>query len=251
MKKTIVITDVTQMPADRNMGNEVCVVGIDATGRCIRPICEGGFLKQYLYDTKRSIIVRHGARVEFDLYSIDTQPPHIEDMRFEPISITGKGLCSISKWESILRTNSFETVEKMYEGFLRDLKWVMPCAKTRSIATLSGASIIDVELTSRSIKPRITFVDRSGSEFNRTASDLTLWDRCFSLVRRQGRSCAEVERELVTLLQSAERLYLRLGLARPWEREEGEGEKCWLQVTGVYTFPDYLEGKTFADFLPQ
>jgi hypothetical protein len=25
---------------------------------------------------------------------------------------------------------------------------------------------------------------------------------------------------------------------------------CYLQVNGIYTFPDYLEGKCFADFLP-
>ena len=225
-------------------GNEVCVVGIDTEGRCIRPVCEGGFLKQYLRDTEQRVFVRHGAKVEFDLYPTGTLPPHIEDMRFDPTSITGKGTCSISEWESALRTNSFETVEEIYEGFLQDRKWVMPGAETRSLATLAEARIVDVELTPGGIKPRIAFVDRNGCEFTRPSSDLTLWDRCRSLVRSQGRSPVEVETELVSLLQNADRLYLRLGLARPWERDN----RCWLQVTGVYTFPDYLDGKCFADF---
>ena len=48
-------------------------------------------------------------------------------------------------------------------------------------------------------------------------------------------------------LHSADRLYLRIGLARP--RKMGNYPiACWTQVTGVHTFPDYLEGKTFADF---
>lgn len=240
MRKTIVITDVTQMPK----GNEVCVVGITEESRCIRPTCEGGFLKQYLFDTEQRVIVRHGAKVEFDLFPVDTLPPHIEDMRFDPTLITGKGLCSASEWESALRTNSFEAVEDIYEDFLQDRKWVMPGAQTRSIATLSGSRIVDVELTPGGIKPRITFVDRSGCEFTRPSSDLTLWDRCRSLVRSRGHSLTKVETELVSLLQNADRLYLRLGLARSWERDN----KCWLQVTGVYTFPDYLDGKCFDDF---
>jgi hypothetical protein len=25
-------------------------------------------------------------------------------------------------------------------------------------------------------------------------------------------------------------------------------ERCYLQITGIYTFPDYLKGRTFIDF---
>lgn len=240
MKKTIVITDVTQMPA----GDQVCVVGIDAEGKTIRPVCEGGFLKEYLYDPRKKVIIRHGAKVEFDLYPVATEPPHIEDMGFEPKSIVGRGLCNSTDWESVLRASIFETVEEVYEGFLRSRSWVAPGAKTRSIATLYGAKIVDVKLTSRTVKPRITFVDSTGYEFDRPSSDLTLWERCFSMVKRHGLNPEEVEKDLVSLLQKSKKLYLRIGLARPWE----EDNKCWLQVTGVYTFPDYLDGKCFDDF---
>ncbi len=238
------ITDLTQMPR----ANEVCVVGIDEAGNCIRPVCAGGFLKDYLYDPDGLLVVRHGARVEFDLHTIPCQPPHVEEMGFDPDSIAGKGLCSDEEWENVLRTNSYTEVDSIYDGLLQDNSWVMPGANTRSIGTLSGATIVDIELTPGRIKLRLRFQDCTGCDFNRPVSDLTLWDRCFSLVKRKGRSCGEVETELVALLRSAERIYLRLGLARPWERVRGEGEKCWLQITGVYTFPDYLGGKSFGDF---
>lgn len=246
MRKTIVITDLTQMPR----GNEVCVVGIDPEGRCIRPVCEGGFLKQHLRDTKQTVIVRHGAKVEFDFHRVDVVPPHIEDQGFDLDSIVNRGFCNDAEWQSILRNSSYTKVGDIFDSLLQDRGWVMPGAKTISIATLSRARIVDVELTPRSIKPRITFVDRSSCEFTRPSSDLTLWDRCRSLVRRQGRSLVEVEKELLSLLQSADRPYLRLGLARPWVQPGLIEKRCYLQVTGIYTFPDYLEGKSFADFLP-
>jgi hypothetical protein len=40
-------------------------------------------------------------------------------------------------------------------------------------------------------------------------------------------------------------LYLRIGLARGWDEQP---DRCYLQITGIYTFPDYLAGKTFDDF---
>jgi hypothetical protein len=40
-------------------------------------------------------------------------------------------------------------------------------------------------------------------------------------------------------------MFLRIGLARHWEKHP---ERCHLQITGIYTFPDYLNGRTFTDF---
>lgn len=244
MKKTLVITDLTQMRS----GNEVCVVGIDEAGKCIRPVCEHGFLKKYLYGSEGSIIIRPQAKVEFDLYAVACKAPHIEDMGFNPASLKGKGICPAKEWEGVLQTSSYVSVSDIYDGLLQEKSWVYPGAKTRSIATLSGATIANVKLTIGTIKPRLTFNDRSGNMFNLPVNELTLWNRCYALVKKQGHNPVEVERELVSLFQNAERLYLRLGLARPWERTKGEGERCWLQVTGVYTFPDYMNGKSFADF---
>ena len=47
---------------------------------------------------------------------------------------------------------------------------------------------------------------------------------------------------LLGKLREAE-VYLRLGLARAYPKNQ-----CYLQVTGVYSFPDYLDGRNFADF---
>ena len=57
----------------------------------------------------------------------------------------------------------------------------------------------------------------------------------------------QAEAQALSNLRDADRIYLRLGLTRPAEIG-GREETCWAQVTGVYTFPDYLGGRKFTDF---
>lgn len=247
MRQIIVITDLTQMPA----GNYVCIAGISESGRCIRPVAEvreKGVSKDLLF-SKSKLIVRPGAKVEFDFHPVKVELPHVEDHGFDPNHIVSKGFCSSTEWENILRNSSYSTVEAIYDGLLEEDKWVRRGANTKSIATLAGPMIVDMELSETSVKPRLRFKDNTGHVFDCPTNDPTLWNLCYSSVKRQGRKREELSSELVSALRSADRLYLRLGLARPW-RQSAVGEpRCYLQVTGVYTFPDYLHGKTFADFL--
>ena len=76
--------------------------------------------------------------------------------------------------------------------------------------------------------------------------DLT-WRYFHDQQRLNGRAPGDIASEMTALLKSKEVL-LRIGLARGWEEHP---DRCYIQLTGVYTFPDYLEGKTFADFTPK
>lgn len=51
---------------------------------------------------------------------------------------------------------------------------------------------------------------------------------------------------MLETLRAAERVYLRVGLARGFG--DAEVRRCHLQINGVYAFPDYLGGRCFADF---
>jgi hypothetical protein len=55
------------------------------------------------------------------------------------------------------------------------------------------------------------------------------------------KSTKQINAKLNAIFKNAE-VWLRVGVTRPYEGW------CWLQVTGIYTFPDYLNGKCFADF---
>lgn len=246
MRQTIVITDLTQMPE----GNEVCVVGISEKGECIRPICEGGFQKRYL-SIGNNVIIRPRARIEFDFTEAKTEPPHIEDRAFDPSFIINHGLCGEADWKNILRNSSYTRVEDIYNGFLRERKWVKPGSSTRSIATLSEPSIANVQLPDwqGKLRYRLSFRDITGNLFNCPVSDLAFRELVYKEVKRNRRSCSDVSCELTNILKSIERIYLRLGLARPFKRSAADEPRCYLQVTAVHTFPDYLQGKIFADFL--
>ncbi len=248
MRQTIVITDLTQMPYPHE--NQACVVGITKTGECIRPVCAGGFLKNYLY-IDDEVAIRPGARVESDFTSAKVEAPHIEDKTFDPDSLTSHGFCTDIEWEQVLRNSSFSKVEDISDGFLQDRKWVKPGAQARSIATLSRVATLSVQLPewNGKLRYRLSFKDGSGNTFNSPVSDLTFRELCYKEVKRVGRSPSALASELTSLFRNANRVYLRLGLARPWIQPGLSEARCYLQVTGIYTFPDYLQGKTFADFL--
>jgi hypothetical protein len=57
----------------------------------------------------------------------------------------------------------------------------------------------------------------------------------------KGQTQEEVSEKLTATFKRG-KIWLRLGLTRPYEGW------CWLQVTGIYTFPDYLMGKCFDYF---
>lgn len=245
MRQVIVITDLTQMPA----GDEVCVVVINEKGECMRPVCEGGFKKKYLYVGK-SIVVRPRARIEFDLTEANIEPPHVEDRTFNPSSIIGHGLCNDDAWDNILRNSSYVKVEAIYAGFLQDHNWVKPGSRTRSIATLSQASIASVQLPEweGKLRYRVAFRDNTRKLFDCPVSDLAFRNLIYNEVKKNNRLRPDVSSEITNILTRVERIYLRLGLARPFKKSAVDEPRCYLQVTGVHTFPDYLGGKTFADF---
>ncbi len=247
MQQKIVITDLTQMPE----GNEVCVVGISETGECIRPICAGGFQKKYLY-AKNTVVIRPKARVGFDFVAAaDIKPPHIEDRVSKPNSIISYGFCNDVEWEQILKNGSYNRAGDIFDGFLQDRKWVKPGAKTRSIATLSKATVINISLREEDgkLKYRLSFKDEAGNVFDYAVSDLTFRELCFKRIKKEGYPPLTLSDELKKSLKRADRIYLRLGLARPWVQPGLTEPRCYVQVTGIYSFPDYLQGRTFTDFL--
>ena len=55
----------------------------------------------------------------------------------------------------------------------------------------------------------------------------------------QGNAAQSVTEDL----QKSE-IILRIGLARNWQKYP---DRCYLQVTGIYSFPDYLSGRIWSD----
>ena len=251
MQKTIIITDLTKMWED-----EVCIVGIDQDSRCIRPVLPPpGVLRKHLYIRKgiifKKLVICPRAKVRFDFHQVPIKPPHIEDLGFDPKSVVYEGSCTDAEWEKVLKASSFRSVEDIYDGCLQEDRWVEPGANTRSLGTVSQIQVTSVNLRewSGERRYRLYFADQTGHRYdNVTISDLAFRAFCDAELNRHS-SPLSASQQITELLQSVNRFYLRLGLARPWAPRDGSfGLRCWMQVTGIHTFPDYLGGKSFADF---
>ena len=242
MRKTLTITDVTEM-----RGDEVCIAGIDEVGFCVRPILPGGVRLHHLYHRGAAVVVP-GRKVGFELFGTQVDPPHIEDKRFLPSSIVDKGLCTPSEWEDVLAASCSTDLSEMFDGHVVNGRYVPPGTKTHSLGTVGGIKVEYVRVFDDPDRRRyrMSFQDASGARYvDRPVNDLTfraMMSRSLDVIG----DTVEVEESLMEALRPVSRIYLRLGLTRPW----GDPEACWTQVTGVYTFPDYLEGSTFADFIP-
>jgi hypothetical protein len=247
MLKIVVVTDLTKM-----RGDWVCIAGIDQSGKSIRPILKsraGGVSRSCLYIGNR-LAIQPRAKIGFNFRSVRVEPPHIEDLGFVPSSISYQGVCNDVEWESVLKSNLFHSVQDIYDGLLQSPHWVHPGAKTRSLGTVIGVEIIDITFEERDDKReyRMHFVDSKGHRYSSVIiNDLAFQAFAAAEVKRL-QSNVSAARLVRNLIKRTDRLYVRLGLARPWLNPNTGRIECWMQVTGIHTFPDYLGGKSFADF---
>ena len=244
MRRTLVITDLTYMWADT-----VCIAGVSEDGECVRPIIEDGVRQHHLFRDSL-LLVYPRARVEFDLSPTEIRSPHIEDYTFSPESITYRGVCTDYEWETLLRRTASPGIEAMFDGLLEDGRRVPPDSFTKSLGTIADVAahevLVDESQGRRQF--RMNFTDSTGTTYERYPIN----DLAFRAVMEKrielGGDIRDAELAATQAINSANRLYLRIGLARP-DVLGDYPEACWTQVTGVYTFPDYLKGKTFADFV--
>ena len=160
MRKTLTITDVTEMRDD-----EVCIAGIDDVGFCVRPVVPGGVRLHHLYNRGSAVVVP-GRNVEFDLFEAKIEPPHIEDERFFPSSIVDKGRRTPPEWEEVLAASCSADVSEVFDGHIVGGRYVPPRTQTRSLGTVEGVAVEYVRIFDDPDRRRyrISFQDASGIE---------------------------------------------------------------------------------------
>ena len=243
MRELIAITDVTEMWA-----SEVCIAGITPEFECIRPVIEGGVQMWDLYKDDNPIIFP-GAKVWMDFSPARINPPHIEDRIFDPRTAEFKDAFEGNHWETLLRKTSSESVQSIFDDNLKERR-VAPGTQTRSLGTIGGVTILDLNVDTRYDRRtvlRIDFEDASGEVHTRFPVNDLAFRRMFSRLMENRQTKSRAADSLMSKLRQADRTYLRVGLARP-TRIGRYPETCWVQVTGVYTFPDYLDGRNWSAF---
>ncbi len=250
MRRRVVITDVTRMAGER-----VCVAGYTRKGgqpeHCVRPLFRYGDLTEHwLYP--RSGVIRPFAVVEFDLLKHDPDKPHSEDWIIEPRLRLVQELLSLDERLAFLEAIEDASVREIFgTDILHDEGWfVRQGHGRRSLGTIRVASIDEVVYRRWSDSGkwdyRLGFHDAGGHHYRLVATDLT-FRLYLDALRDEGVSPADAARTVADALTSADWVYLRIGLSRGWAKHP---DRCYLQITGVYSFPDYLEGKCFADLSP-
>jgi hypothetical protein len=245
MKTVLAITDVTRMYEGR-----VCVAGYDKNGKCIRPVLpHPGLHERSLYSRGRPIVFPF-AIVALDLLEPLPHAPHTEDCDFEPTSIRLiDQLDDKHKRAELTRTLS-PTVKDIFEVpiLTKPGHYVLDGQGPRSLGTIRPRVVIraDFKCPPEGKRDyRLTFVDGSETFFRLMVTDLT-WRYYNDHQQKAGQTPEQISQDLTSRLRRSG-VYLRVGLARGWDKFP---ERCYLQVTGIYTFPDYLDGQTFADLAP-
>jgi Dual OB-containing domain len=246
MKTSLVITDVTRMQEGR-----VCIAGYDKNSKCIRPVLPPpGIHERTLYAQGHAIVFPF-AVVEYDLLQPTPQPPHTEDYRYGPTSVRFVERLDEKGKRAILTRTVFRNVPAIFEApIYSDVgHYVMDGQGPRSLGTIQPRQILKAiyeQSPEEKCKYRLGFVDGEGATYWLTVTDLA-WRYYCDYQRQNGRDPRGIASELTAVLKSSQ-VYLRIGLARGWKEYP---DRCFIQMTGVYTFPDYLDGRTFADFAPK
>lgn len=243
MKATVTITDITRMAPPF-----VCLAGVMENKQSIRIQFRESRIDEAWLCNNGVATVRPFARVGFDLIAPRSEPPHTEDWYVDKILVEDHGRLNPSQQLNLLSSICDPTVAAIFgTEILHDPGfYVLKGHGNRSLGTILAERIYDLsyQCYEAGWDARLRFSDRSKTVYMLKVKDLTLCAYLDHLREQENLSCEEIRQRLNREL-GGKPCYLRIGLARGWAAYP---DRCYLQVTGVYPFPDYLQGRWFADF---
>jgi hypothetical protein len=238
-KKLLTITDLTRMNA-----SNVCVAGY-SNGVCIRPMSSRRFEEDWLLNDTQ-VIIRPFAIVEFDFWQRKPDPPHTEDWLIDPNHRVLRGRLAPDQQRALLsKTLSVRVADIFGAPIHTDHGWYVRAGEgSRSLGTVRLKKIQQITFDEKYGNYRIAFTDEASRPYQLAVTDMAFRDYTRFLRIKQGLPPDEITGRLTTSLRERE-VFLRIGLARYWKEFPDQRH---LQITGVHAFPDYLDGRCFADF---
>lgn len=223
----IIVTDLTRF---RNP-DFVCTAGVTDEGTVIRPM-------PYLKIRKcRELNVSPGAILVARFRSLREAPPHTEDASYRRLCSCGR--CTRDDFHQTLERTVFAGLS---DGFATEIETGQKCIP---VETPPPRSLITIKI------PPFQF-ELAGDRFDGTKLKVHLTDNCglrmsyLGLTDREFHGYAQkhamTENDVANinrLIHSQDELYLRIGLSRAYRANDGR-HGYWMQVNGIYTFPDPL-----------
>lgn len=229
MRKTIFVTGVTRM-----RHGFVCVSGIDQQGHFVRPEISyperHGIKKEFLFVEEKAII-RPLVKVQLEfLKPVPKSAFHTEDWLIDGSVKPQLAEIPIEQEKRrILQKHTDESLEQALYDQSRSLIIVKP----------QEVPDISVRLYDGNIKSHLSFRDQAGDYHRRLPVTDCNWLAAVKYLWIHDRE--HVLPRLKRALSDKE-IFLRIGITREWQ-----GQK-WRQISGVFTIPDWLKGRCFANY---
>ena len=229
MNETIVVTDLTRFSDE---SEKVCLAGINPENmNLIRPM-------PYLKRTDcRDYRILPGTKIAADFNPApNIKVPHTEDHLWRNWKIIGQA--ASDEFRELLQSNLSPSISR---GFGMDItEKVIPeeSAPSKSIITIKAAVQLHLFNDGDFQKIRASVTDSDGLILR----FMSITDYGFYRYVQKLLSKHELSRffEFDRFLRSQSEIFLRLGLGRLWKSKDGR-TGFWLQVNGIYTFPEFSE----------
>jgi len=235
----------------------VCVAGYVRRGddyECVRPVFHRGLIEEsWLYST--STIVDPFSIIVLDFHEAESDPPHIEDWTVAR-EIVGFDLIFSPEQRRAFLTSKIpldRSVASIFDDKHLQVEtwgaWVPTRSFCRSLGTVQGFDVkvfLDVRVDPLPrLQYKIQFSDDDRTTHRLPFTDLAAQRYCQSLMREHDLAPNDAAKHMAYQLNRASSVFIRIGLARP---RAPYLNRCSVLVTGIYSFPDYLDGRTHADF---
>jgi len=229
----LIVTDITNMHADR-----ICIAAINRQGQSIRPLYKNRSIYRN-WCSHSGHTIQQFSKIKLDLLYNRPMPPHTEDWIIDDNYKEVIGVIAETNRKSILEKILDPHVQSIFGAVINQDgqgRYIFTGQGNRSLGTVRVNALEDYHFGNYDGRNdyRLLFTDVAGNQYRIKVVDdrfQSFSDQLFKL----NKNIDKTRSEILQRLQSKE-IFLRVGLARGWASYP---TRCYLQITGVYTFPDY------------
>ncbi|MEH1957417.1 hypothetical protein [Nostoc sp.] len=228
MKKIIFVTGVTRMRE-----GFVCISGLDEKGKFVRPEIHyperRGIKKEFLY-AQGKVVIKPLAKVELEfLNPVSKSLFHTEDWEIDG-NIKPKLVTIPTESEKLAILN--QNTDFSLESALAE--------ESRSIVIVRSREVpkIEARVWEDKLKCHLSFYDESGDYHSHLPVTDANWLAACKYLWQTDK--LNLQARLTKALQGKD-IFIRIGITREWKGQ------VWRQISGVFSVPDWLNGKCFDD----
>lgn len=249
MLSELVVTDITRMGYPF-----ICIGAIDKQDRNIRPLyrnerfhqdwccCDGTYIEPF-------------TKIILDLEEHRPLPPHTEDWYVNPNVLRIREKLSYDEKFRLLNRIKDKNVKEIWGAELQKAEgqqanFIKNRTGLRSLGTIKVKKIIRFQhvLQNGRWDYRLTFTDESGALYRMKIVDLTFQTYIDYQRICQEQTPIQIMNDVMENVFNGCDTYLRIGLARGWGQYP---DRCYLQITGVYSFPDRTSARSIHQYLQE